>query len=167
MKGFYRVAFDEQTATGHPVDPFHCAGFVHLWCLEKFCDFPQMCKDLNIQLDIRHLPEGKNRMAITRDHEEMYNVVKKFMVISQPLVEYDYTQTLSYQLTTTHLDLEADVRQALRGRRGGNHIGLHKGDLQRFVEGEETKKRQRKAAILGKEKKAKKRKPDSFADEDA
>lgn len=103
-------------------------------------------------------------MAIAKDHDDMYSMVKRFMVKTDRM-KYNYTQTLSYQLIATRLDLKADVRQALREERGGNHIGLHKGELPKSVEGEEWEKRQGKPATLGKGKKAKKRKLDNFADE--
>ena len=138
-KGFFRVAFDEHTASGRQIDPYHCAGFVHLFCLEKFCDFPDICHNLNVLPDQRNLPEGKNKMAITRDHEEMFEVVKTFIQSSQKPMSWDYKQTLCFRLTSKHLELEPIVRDTTRKKRGGNNIALHKGDLDKFMEGENHK----------------------------
>ncbi|KAH8708462.1 hypothetical protein GQ44DRAFT_464758 [Phaeosphaeriaceae sp. PMI808] len=52
--GHYRVAFDEKSKRhGGRVDPFDCAGYVHLYCLERFCDFETICKDADILVDTR------------------------------------------------------------------------------------------------------------------
>jgi hypothetical protein len=145
-KGFFRVAFDEHTALGRQIDPYHCAGFVHLFCLEKFCDFPRICRDLIVLPDQRILPEGRNKMAVTRDHEEMVEVARTFIQSSQKMMPWDYEQTLCFQLTSKHLELEPTVRVTTRNNRGGNHIGLHKGDLDKFVAGEILKLEQKRAA---------------------
>jgi hypothetical protein len=53
--GHYRVAFDEKYKTygNKVVDPFDCTGFVHLYCLERFCDFEAICKVADVQVDTR------------------------------------------------------------------------------------------------------------------
>lgn len=151
-KGFYRVAFDEQSGSGNEkVDPYHCAGFVHLWCLERFCDFPSMCKTLNVLPDDRRLPEGKNRMAITRDHIQMLPLVERFVKESTPKGEWDYDETLCCALTATHLSLEPEFRQDVREMRGGNHLGVHRGDLEKYVQGEKNKWSERKAGKRARE----------------
>jgi hypothetical protein len=138
-KGFFRVAFDEHYTSGRRLDPYHCAGFVHLYCLEKLCDFPALCQGRNVQPDDRRFPE-KNRMAITRDHEEMLEVVNTF-IRSPPAKSkpFNYEESLSYQLTKRHLELEPSVRQSTRSIRGGNHIGLHMGNVDKYATGEEQK----------------------------
>lgn len=144
--GFFRVSFDEHTGSGRQVDPYHCAGFVHLFCLEKFCNFAAICRDLNVLPDQRNLPEGKNKMAVTRDHPEMAEVVRTFIQSPQKIDPWDYEQTLSFQLTSKHLELQYPTRQNKRIERGGNHIELHKGDLDRFVAGESQKQEKRRNA---------------------
>jgi hypothetical protein len=161
-KGFFRVAFDEQTRPGRLTDPYHCAGFVHLFCLEKFCNFPEICRNFNVQPDQRQFNEGKNKMAITRDHQEMAAVVRNFMQSSEKPESWDYEQTLNFQLTSKHLELQPKTRQNKRIERGGNHIELHKGDLEKFVEGESLKKEQRDAP---KAKNPSKRKRDTSEEE--
>jgi len=163
-KGFFRVAFDEHTASGRQIDPYYCAGFVHLFCLEKFCNFPNICHNLVVLPDQRSLPEGRNKMALTRDHEEMVEVVRTFIESSQNNVPWDYEQTLCFRLTSKHLELEPTIRGTIRERRGGNHIGLHKGDLDKFVAGEIHKFEQRRAVPLAL--KPRKRKRDIAEEED-
>ncbi|KAH7066819.1 hypothetical protein BKA63DRAFT_571220 [Paraphoma chrysanthemicola] len=53
--GHYRVAFDEKFKTygNKVVDPFDCPGFVHLYCLERFCDFEAICQVADVQVDTR------------------------------------------------------------------------------------------------------------------
>jgi hypothetical protein len=168
-KGFFRVAFDEHSASGRQIDPYHCAGFVHLFCLEKFCDFPGICHNLNVQPDRRNLPEGRNKMAITRDHEEMFEVVRTFIQSSQKPMSWDYKQTLCFRLTSKHLELEPIVRDTTRERRGGNHIALHKGDLDKFMEGENHKLAQlalKRAAPPAQKPQIPKRKRDTAEKED-
>ena len=62
--GFYRVAFDENSSENENHDPLLNAGYVHLYCMEKFLDFPALCRDLNVQVDNRILPKetSENRM---------------------------------------------------------------------------------------------------------
>ncbi|TID17972.1 hypothetical protein E2P81_ATG10941 [Venturia nashicola] len=61
--GNYRVAFDEfshgyRTNQGSRADPFKVAFFVHLYCLERFLDFPALCRLDNISV------EADNRQAL-------------------------------------------------------------------------------------------------------
>jgi hypothetical protein len=143
-KGFFRVAIDEQSYSGIRLDPFHSAGFVHLYCLEKFVNFPLLCKELNVRPDNRLLPEPRNKMALARDYCELYRVAEDFIKNSQEQTTWDYTKTLSYKLTMKHLELEPDTRSRKRKRTGGNHLGIHLGDLEVFAENERKKLASRK-----------------------
>ena len=150
-KGEFRVAFDEQSHTGYQSDPFHNAGYVHLFCLEKFLDFPQLCKDFNVCPDDRVLPEGKNKMAITRDHASMKAIVDWFIANSQPWNvsgrrTNDYYQyTLNYALTVEHLQKQPKHLQAIREKRAGNSIDTHLNNLDVYV-AQERVIRERKSA---------------------
>ncbi|KAL5115709.1 hypothetical protein ACEQ8H_006421 [Pleosporales sp. CAS-2024a] len=71
--GHFRVAFDEKflTVKKHPnkvIDPFDCTGFVHLTCLERFCDFEVICREANVEVDLRgefpKEPGGKARFSM-------------------------------------------------------------------------------------------------------
>ncbi|KAL8692376.1 MAG: hypothetical protein Q9218_002595 [Villophora microphyllina] len=73
-QGQLRVCFDESQSyltddayERGKSDPLHCAGFVHLNCLERLLDFPSLCATLPIMPDTRHLPheyKGYNRMEM-------------------------------------------------------------------------------------------------------
>ncbi|MCJ1379522.1 hypothetical protein MMC17_002623 [Xylographa soralifera] len=64
-QGHYRIAFDELTSTHEYHDPMHNAGYVHLYCFEKYLDFPKIVYDLNVQVDQRILPlEPKRRNGL-------------------------------------------------------------------------------------------------------
>ena len=133
--GEYRVAFDEQSWKYLPLDPFHNAGYVHLFCLEKHFDFPQLCNDLNVQPDTRSAFAGKkSRMAITRDHPEMETIVKDFIRDSKPWngskkPDKWYRESLCYALTVEQLKREPRKRQRIREERDGNSIEKHMGNL--------------------------------------
>jgi hypothetical protein len=143
-KGFFRVAIDEHSRSSIKVDPFHCAGFVHLYCLEKFLNFPSLCKKLNIRPDNRLLIEPRNKMALTRDYNELYGIAENFIKNSEDQTTWDYTKTLSYELTMKYIELEPDSRSRKRKKTGGNHLNSHLGDLEVFVEGERKKYADRK-----------------------
>jgi hypothetical protein len=136
-KGEFRVAFDEQHPRRRCTDPFHNAGYVHLYCLEKFFDFPQICKNFNVLPDTRVLREGKNKMAITRDHAGMEDLVLEFIAGSVPWAQFGYGQrpkdyyeyTLCSRLTAEHLVRQPRHLQSIREKRGGNSIDIHKNNL--------------------------------------
>lgn len=170
-KGDFRVAFDEQSSQCSTTDPFHNAGYVHLFCLEKFLDFPQLCKDFNVQPDVRILPEGKNKMAITRDHSSMEGIVRSFISQSKPWnrfgngirpLEY-YNHTLNYMLTQEHLKKQPKHLQKIRTQRGGVSIDLHMNNLDSYVKMRRAhrNKSDRKAIIQNK---GKKRRRDESSD---
>lgn len=47
----YRVCFDERHAQEGNYDPMHNAGYCHLYCLEKYCDFARVCATLNVRAE--------------------------------------------------------------------------------------------------------------------
>jgi hypothetical protein len=66
LPGHYRVAFDEKFVAvqehekipNKVLDPYDCTGFVHLTCLERFCDFEAICRKANVQVDERTIGKG-------------------------------------------------------------------------------------------------------------
>jgi hypothetical protein len=136
-KGEFRVAFDEQHSRKRTTDPFHNAGYVHLYCLEKFFDFPQICKNFSVRPDTRDLREGKNKMAITRDHASMEDLVFEFIARSVPWAQFGngqrpedyYEYTLCSTLTAEHLARQPRHLQSIREKRGGNSVDIHKNNL--------------------------------------
>lgn len=53
--GHYQVAFDEKFKKhgNKVVDPFDVVGYVHLYCLERFCDFAEICQWADVEVDTR------------------------------------------------------------------------------------------------------------------
>lgn len=136
-KGQFRIAFDERLP-GPPKDPFHNAGYVHLYCMEKLLDFPSICKQYNVRPDTRKLPyEYKNKMSIARDHPQMLTRVREFIRDSASGISrtsWKYEDSLTFILTREHMNRESSSRQSLRARRGGNHIAKWMGNLDLYAE---------------------------------
>ena len=166
-KGDFRIAFDEQPRGGRETDPFHNAGYVHLYCMEKFLDFPLLCKSYNALPDTREFREGKNKMAITRDHQSMAGIVKEFMELSQPWSKFRhgqrpeeyYCHTLCSALTDEHLSTQPGRVQSTRDERGGNSIDVHKNNLDKWLSNSKIQKENKKRRLLaGPKAKSQKRK---------
>ena len=136
--GQFRVAFDEQSVFSELVDPYYSAGYVHLFCFEKIFDFPRLCKRFNIQGDDRKFPEGRNKMAVTRDHPAMLGIVNEFIQSSVPWgderPEDWYQYSLSLALTRYHIQHQSKMRQRVRDARDGNSIDRHLNNLDVMVE---------------------------------
>ncbi|KAK3332554.1 hypothetical protein B0T19DRAFT_415966 [Cercophora scortea] len=173
LKGFFRVAFDErsnETASGL-FDPFHNAGYMHLYCFEKLYDlaflyhYGHQRYGFQVRPDVRHLNhESRNPMALTRDHHELLSVFNRWMAEQlprcnallmqhgdDPLVGFHPVegsvpeeQRLWYQLTSEHLAREGEGRGRARAKRGvGTDIGTHKGNLERYFTLKNQQKRKR------------------------
>ena len=66
MHGHFRVAFDERwNRYGDDVDPFAAvSGYAHLYCMERFLDFADVCAKLDVEVDTRSLSkEPRHRWA--------------------------------------------------------------------------------------------------------
>ncbi|KAK3357758.1 hypothetical protein B0T25DRAFT_169144 [Lasiosphaeria hispida] len=164
LKGFYRVAFDEysEQTTAGIADPFHNAGYMHLYCLEEIFDLGLLLHsskrlfNFEILPDTRHFHfETRNPMALTRDHQEaleVYNEWKQaqlgraheamdavFYYNADPraagfeIRRSRNRECLWYKLTENHLMLESKGRHKTREKRGGANIDKHRGDLRRFL----------------------------------
>ena len=76
--GQYRVAFDQMSPKGKNYDPHFNAGYVHLYCLERFLDFPEICQKITVRAEDRRFPEEPkqhNNMALSLKEEvEFANV---------------------------------------------------------------------------------------------
>jgi hypothetical protein len=171
-KGEFRVCFDEQS-TKRKTDPFHNAGYVHLFCMEKFLDFPQVCKEFNVLPDTRVFREGKNRMAITRDHESMAGIVRDFIGYSKPWQQFTpvrpeevygqrpaeyYQYTLSSALTREHLEKQPKHLQKIREMREGNSIDIHKNNLDKRISHAKRLKENKRLGLVTPKPRAQKRK---------
>ena len=72
-QGHLRVGFSESSITGTNHDPYILAAYVHLWCLERFCDLPRIISQLNFSADKRTLPfepKQRNGMRLALTHEK-------------------------------------------------------------------------------------------------
>jgi hypothetical protein len=134
-KGEFRVAFDELDwhEQAQKFDPFHNAGYVHLYCLELNLDFPSLCKKYNVIGDRREFPLERNKMAITRDYSSMWDIVDNFIKSSRPWngvrPENWYDESLCLLLTREHLAKQPKQRQGVREARNGNSIDRHLNNL--------------------------------------
>ena len=69
-QGQLLVVLDELSVQHPDHDPFLNAGYVHLYCLERFCNFPEICSRLNVSAKGRpcHYEEGrKNRFRLSAE----------------------------------------------------------------------------------------------------
>ncbi|ROT36063.1 hypothetical protein SODALDRAFT_57332 [Sodiomyces alkalinus F11] len=154
LKGWWRVAFDERPGTSGTVhDPFHNAGYMHLFCFESCFDLIEVVSSFDVRPDTRHLAkEERNPMALTRDHGDLLLDWERWRA-SQTAAHADWARRqaertarglplerrqrrdedhLWYELTTAHMAKESTARQAVRDRRGGLSLDKHKGDLAKY-----------------------------------
>ena len=78
-QGQLLVVLDELSVQHPDHDPFLNAGYVHLYCLERYCNFPEICSRLNVSAKGRpcHYEEGrKNRFRLST---EEISVVEDFV----------------------------------------------------------------------------------------
>lgn len=144
--GEFRVCFDEQPGArweGVVTDPFHNAGYAHLYCMEKNFNFHKIYHDYRVEPDTRRLPEGGvNRMAVNRDHQSILEVIEEYknrdpQIIRDALQLDDddwFKFTLTYALTLHHRNSIANHAKATRNERKGFSINAHMGDLNRRAE---------------------------------
>ena len=78
-QGQLLVVLDELSVQHPDHDPFLNAGYMHLYCLERYCDFPEICSRLNVSAKGRpcHYEEGrKNKFRLS---PEEVRVVEDFV----------------------------------------------------------------------------------------
>ena len=141
--GHFRVAFDERSDTHKNWDPQLNTGYVHLYCLERHMDFPQICKELNVCVEDRITPKepnNKNRMAIVG--KQTLEVVLGFLrhcnsqddphPIGYPEDPNEtYEGTLNHSLHVAKNEDDGPRNRKLREKRGEkkSHIWNHFGNL--------------------------------------
>ncbi|OCK84259.1 hypothetical protein K432DRAFT_422726 [Lepidopterella palustris CBS 459.81] len=165
--GHYRVAFDENWRKyGQNADPFLAAGYVHLYCLERFLDFPEIVQFLDVEADTRQLVnEPKQRFAATLSESVEASVASRFIEACKSgnllelypnypnHAEYQngakkpHEDTLTYALHVAKEETRppAQLRQFQNRGLTGSHIVVHKGDLEMFC-AQKTKQRTQKWA---------------------
>ncbi|KAL8838998.1 MAG: hypothetical protein Q9170_001928 [Blastenia crenularia] len=140
-QGHTRVCFDEQTHHGVNNNPFHASAFIHLNCLERFLDFPAICRDFSISPENRKLPlePGKrNRMLFSP--ESSIHVASNFIcacetgtLMGYPTGARPHKGTLTWRLMSNKVEEERPSfrrQHQIRGNAKGSQLTLHLGDLE-------------------------------------
>jgi hypothetical protein len=139
--GHYRFCFCENRTTGLR-NPYHNAGYVHLFCLENFLDFPKLVRDLNVKPDTRKFfaepwTKGPGPMELDRSLKTTaINFIKECHQVGTPpgypspadIAQGAHEGTLTHRLHIAKLEDENPVRARTRMQRGGvlthdNHLG--------------------------------------------
>jgi hypothetical protein len=154
--GHPRLAFDEQSHKRARFDPFIYAGLVHLYCAERFLDFPKLVRDLDVQVDDRTLEQetdGANRMKL---EFHMLRVARAFVKTClkktlpggypdpEESAQWHYRGTLCHRLWRAKLDHEFPVRAEARAVHGNRPTQWpnHLGDLERLELAKSNRRRQ-------------------------
>ena len=150
-QGHYQVAFDE----GHHPDPYIATAYVHLWCLERFCDLPRILKELNADPDRRILkcePQQRNPMRVALEKTDIRTSLEERVVLDfiekcrsnslgSDYPRYDqpsrpHEGTLTHLLSLTKLEHEPKSIRRQREHRvnaagyQGSTLTMHLGDLE-------------------------------------
>ncbi|KAI1467305.1 uncharacterized protein F4812DRAFT_451570 [Daldinia caldariorum] len=145
--GFPRIILDERmNDDGEVIDPYHNAGYMHLYCFEKHFDLIDALIHLDVRPDERNFKHEDNLFKLTRQYSEMRTVVDLWWHDEYPkFVEArsrgkrrdhsSYKTSLSARLVAYALENSSDARLKLREERGGANMSKHKGDLakQKFL----------------------------------
>ena len=143
-QGQYRVAFDEQSWKGANHDPLHNAGYVHLYCLERYFDFPELCRELDVRVEDRRLPyepTSTNRMMMSTSHE--VEVAAEFIQMCKynnrvpegyphhKLKDRPYEGTLTHRLALAKIEAQPYHFKLKEERRtGASTVPVHLGNLE-------------------------------------
>jgi hypothetical protein len=147
LKGFWRVAFCEQgEGSGSVYDPFHNAGYMHLYCLERNFDLIDLLR-YGLQPDVRIFShEDRNAMALNRDHDSLldeyigwvsrqrveytnYHEDRKARGLGPKIRQTSAENKLWHALTRKLIALDTGCRARMRATRNGNSIDKHKGNV--------------------------------------
>ncbi|KAH8162689.1 hypothetical protein CIB48_g5557 [Xylaria polymorpha] len=134
------VIFDErQNADGEVIDPFHNAGYVHLFCLESNFDLVDLWQCLDVRPDYR---------VFKRESHPYFCLAYKLPGVDTIVKEWWFTafrdwevarshglkrmrvheSSLAQRLVTHKLENEPKAQMANRRKRGGADISKHRGD---------------------------------------
>ena len=148
-QGHIGISISEDVNDPHR-DPFLVAGWVHLYCLERFTDFIRICRELNIEADARDLPweaRGKNPFQLSTPAEE--KCVRSFIKACRlaggggprdyprfDMPDRPHEGTLTHRLACVKLKREPssvgkqrELREQAAGYRGST-LDVHVGDLE-------------------------------------
>ncbi|KAL8773304.1 MAG: hypothetical protein Q9209_001698 [Squamulea sp. 1 TL-2023] len=124
-------------------DPFHNAGYVHLNCLERHLDFPQLCHDLPIMIDDREMPyepKSRNLMSLSSQHlpnARLSELASEFLeacndesLIGYPRGARPHEGTFVSRLMRAKI-MTSSTRKLVEERGlKGSHAAYHLGDLE-------------------------------------
>jgi hypothetical protein len=149
--GHYRVAFDEKFKQhgNKVVDPYDAVGFVHLDCLERFCDFEKICRVADVQVDTRdNLPRELDRakwtMAGRIETHQAHHFVKacrkNMLRETENFAQYprhsssaakDMSHSLVRVLNDLHLSIRtrSQMNQFCSRTLTPNAVMIHRGDM--------------------------------------
>jgi hypothetical protein len=149
--GHYRIAFDEKFKRhgNKVVDPYDAVGFVHLDCLERFCDFEKICKVADVQVDTRdNLPRELDRakwtMAGRVETHQAHHFVKACRknklretenFANYPVHSFSADKDMSHSLVRVLNDLHLSIRTRSQMNQfcsrtiTPNAIMIHRGDM--------------------------------------
>ncbi|KAI8962507.1 hypothetical protein F5Y11DRAFT_322781 [Daldinia sp. FL1419] len=139
--GFPRIIFDERmNDDGEAIDPYHNAGYVHLYCFEQYYDLIEVMIHLDVRPDERNFKHEDNLFKLTRQFPDMRGIIDGWWHDEYPKYTRAkqlgkrrnhriYENSLSYRIVQASLDNSSDARLKLREERGGANLSKHKGDL--------------------------------------
>ncbi|KAH7128399.1 hypothetical protein B0J11DRAFT_603596 [Dendryphion nanum] len=85
IHGHYRVAFDEKWHLYREnADPFLPSFYVHLYCMERFLDFPFIVQNADVRPDTRTFQrEPKGRWTCSLNEQACWGILKDFLDYAQ------------------------------------------------------------------------------------
>ncbi|KAI0148435.1 hypothetical protein GGR57DRAFT_240731 [Xylariaceae sp. FL1272] len=133
--GHFMVIFDEQqNVDGEFIDPYHNAGYAHLWCIEKCIDLVQLWRGVDIRLDYRtFVREEHSPFKINAHGMGSRNVVDEWWRQNyhqgRPQGhKRTYEDSLQMALTKFKVDHMTKGQKSAQALRGGNDISKHFND---------------------------------------
>ncbi|RYP43484.1 hypothetical protein DL768_009901 [Monosporascus sp. mg162] len=153
------VVLDEhKNDEGLEIDPFHNAGYVHLYCLERNFDLVKLLQDLDLRLDERRFKhEEANFFSLTREvGAELIQAYRRWWAREYPRYVAARAEgksrarkpyedvSLGAALLKCKYYCESNARERNRVTRDGNDWTRHWGDLHLLHELTEQKRNDRK-----------------------
>ncbi|CAI4217968.1 unnamed protein product [Parascedosporium putredinis] len=136
-KPFYRVAFDEwPRETGHVRDPFHNAGYMHLYCFERLFDLFEIVELGWADADVRNFPlEERNHTALTFDFAELKDAYQIWFENQRVVYHQHLVQVCGGRRGAQRRTIqESDRLWSAWKKVGGNSPLMHRGNLKRSIE---------------------------------
>ncbi|ORY13370.1 hypothetical protein BCR34DRAFT_267381 [Clohesyomyces aquaticus] len=169
VHGHYRVAFDEKWHWHREnADPFLTTGYAHLYCMERFLDFPEICRKADVQADTRAMTnEPRGNFAGTLQGAPELGIALAFIEACQQKTlrqvqefknyprheDYkqgapkDHNNTLTYYMTRIKAQNRppAQIKQFMDRGISQTHLIANMGNLDKLFAVVNAKKEERKA----------------------